>query len=176
VTGRWAALGALGLSLGLDSLRAGVALGALRRARRWRTPLAFGLADAAAALLGAVAGAHVVAASSRLAGWLAAAVLAGYGLAALAGRGDGEEPGRGLGVALPVALSADNLVAGLGLGVLGVPVPLAVVALGASSAAMAAAGVALGHRLGARRLPSDRVAGIAMLGVAVLLAAGVVTT
>lgn len=173
MSGRWAALGALALSLGLDSLRAGVALGVLRRARRWGTPFAFGAADAAAALVGAVVGAHVVAASARLAGWLAAAVLAGYGIAALAGR---EEPSRGLGVALPVALSADNLVAGLGLGVLGIPIPVAVAALGLSSAALAAAGVAAGHRAAGRRLPSDRVAGIALLAVAVLLAAGVVTT
>jgi hypothetical protein len=81
--------------------------------------------------------------------------------------------GRGLGVALPVALSMDNLVAGLGLGVLGVPVPVSVLALGAASAAMAAAGVAVGRRLGARRVPSERVAGVTMLAVAVLLAAGV---
>jgi len=69
---------------------------------------------------------------------------------------------------LPLVLSLDNLVTGIGLGVLGFPMFLAALTIGAISGLMTLAGLKLGDAIG-RYLPvrSDLLGGLALVFVAV---------
>lgn len=164
----------IGLALGLDSLRASLAVGAsgMGLARSARIALAFGVCDGAAPLVGLALGR---ATAVEVASWselVAPALLIGSGAYLLFRRPEAEA-GRSEGtwafLGMPLCLSLDNLIAGVGLGTLGPPVVPSALLIGVISGAMSLAGIALG-RLGRLALPDqvDRFPGalLVVLGVA----------
>ncbi len=141
-----AALLALSLSLGLDSLRVAAAIG-LRPSRRYglQLALAFGICDGLASLLGLLLGQAVVDTVAPGSQIVSAVALGVCGAWFLVARPDTPPLGRAM-LLVPVALSLDNLAAGLALGSAGVPAITAVV-LCVASAAMAGVGLGIGARL-----------------------------
>jgi putative Mn2+ efflux pump MntP len=173
------ALVALGLALGLDSLRAGMALGLADRnpRRHLATAALFGSSDALASALGYLVGGALSAAAATVARIAAPVLLAGFGVYAIVAVGrlniEGRDPPRWAVWGVPLTLSMDNLIAGLALGTLRSPVALSVAVLGVMSGALALAGLSLGGL--ARRLPrrsADALAGVSLLGLAVMVALG----
>jgi len=166
----------LGLALGLDSFRASLAMGAsgLGAARAFRIALAFGVCDGVAPLVGLALGrttAVYVASWSEL---IAPVVLIGSGAYVLVKRLEDEqgEPKGGWAIlGVPLCLSLDNLVAGIGLGTLGSAVVPSAIVIGALSGGMSLAGVALG-RLGRLSLPArvERLSGLILVALGVAAA------
>jgi putative Mn2+ efflux pump MntP len=170
------ALFLLGFALGLDSFRVSISLGplGLSPVRQWQIALAFGLCDALAPLVGLAGGRTLVEYIGPWTEYLGPLVIGGYGLyvvylARRFGEG-GAMDDRWIVFGLPLALSLDNLVAGIGLGVLGYPIFFAALTIGAISGLMALAGLKLGNVIG-RYLPvrADLLSGVALLFVAVTL-------
>ena len=172
-----AALVVLGLVLGLDSLRVSAGLGTrkLSRVRRWQIACAFGLCDTIAPLVGLVAGQSIVSAIGEWTEPLGPLVLGGYGLYVVYLTWHGGELARDderwAMFGLAIFLGLDNLVAGIGLGLLGFPVLLSAFVLGAISGLMSLAGLYLGFVLG-KILPaqSELVGGVMLLLFASALA------
>jgi manganese efflux pump family protein len=165
----------LGLALGLDSFRVSVGLGplGLSSVRQLQIALIFGLCEGFAPLVGLAVGRSLVEAICRWTEYLGPLVIGGYGLyvvyLARFSRGEGQVmDDRWMLFGLPLALSLDNLVAGIGLGVLGYPIFFAALTIGAISGLMALAGLKLGNAMG-RYLPvgSDVLGGVALVFVAV---------
>ena len=106
--------------------------------------------------------------------YLGLLVIGGYGLYVVYLTRRFEEGGvtndRWMLFGLPLVLSLDNLVAGIGLGVLGFPIFFAALIIGAISSLMALVGLKLGNIIG-RLLPirSDLLSGVALVFVAVTL-------
>lgn len=138
---------ALAVALGLDSFRAGLALGMVetRRKRRVAMAAAFGTADAVAPAVGYGIGRGSVAAIGAWVAPAVAAFVAVYAVLVLraARRAEGreEQPSRRTLVGLPFALSLDNLAAGASLGALATPPVAGVAVLGVVSGALAWAGL-----------------------------------
>ncbi|HYO66749.1 MAG TPA: manganese efflux pump [Archangium sp.] len=166
----------LGLILGLDNLQVGAALGMLQvsRRRRWAIALAFGACETVMPLLGMLLG-------RRLGEFLGPFTeLFGAGVLALAGlliivmswhERDASQVAEG-GFALlglPVSLSLDNLLAGVGLGALGHPVLWSALTIGAMSTALCAMGLFFGGWL-RQRLPgrAELVGGMGLVVLSVL--------
>jgi manganese efflux pump family protein len=166
----------LGLALGLDSFRASLAMGAsgLGAARAARIALAFGVCDGVAPLIGLALGrasAVYVASWSEL---FAPVILIGTGAYFLIKTWEderGEFEGGWAILGVPLFLSLDNLVAGVGLGKLGSPVVPAAIVIGALSGMMSLAGLALG-RLGRLSLPAtvERFSGLVLVALGVVVA------
>jgi putative Mn2+ efflux pump MntP len=171
----------LGLTLSLDNFRTSIVLGALRLSRRHAVQVAvvFGFWDMVAPLLGILGGAFLARTIGSSAEYVGAAVLAGYGLFLLVQAWRTPEPEeldqRWVLFGLPLPLSVDNIIAGTSLGLAGVSPWLASPLFGAITALMTFVGLELG-RAAARyiRLRSDLVTGVALIGMAILLALGVV--
>src|SRR5712691_5724746 len=112
---------AIGLLLGLDSLAVCAGLGTLRPntvRRRWLA-LSFGVCDGLASLLGSALGVERLRAALAWCEWFGPALVGGYGLYVLyhAWRCQSLErfpSGGWLAFGLPIGLSLDNLVAGVG--------------------------------------------------------------
>jgi putative Mn2+ efflux pump MntP len=145
-----------GVLAGLDNLQVCSALGLLpmNRARRHSLAAAFGLCETVAPLAGLLAGHAALAlagAYARLAG-PAMTICCGIAVLAWAVRGKPEDTGRSSGMlfGLPVALSLDNVVAGLGISSLACPVWVAALAVGLTSAAMSCIGLYGAARFRAR--------------------------
>jgi putative Mn2+ efflux pump MntP len=165
----------LGFVLGLDNARVALTLGAAGVG--WPAAIRFSSAFAAfetvMPLVGAALGQSL---SGRVEPWaeaLGAISLALVGVYVLvvgirSDRGEIGEERAWMVLGLPLTLSVDNLVAGIGLGLLGFPVVVSAVALGAISGAMCLLGFRLGgliSRVVAR--PAQIAAGIALVGLAV---------
>ncbi|MDX6721986.1 MAG: manganese efflux pump family protein [Solirubrobacteraceae bacterium] len=171
----------LGLTLSLDNFRTSIVLGALRLSRRHAVQVAvvFGFWDMVAPLLGILGGAFLARTIGSSAEYVGAAVLAGYGLSLLVQAWRTPEPEeldqRWVLFGLPLPLSVDNIIAGTSLGLAGVSPWLASPLFGAITAVMTFVGLELG-RAAARyiRLRSDLVTGVALIGMSILLALGVV--
>jgi putative Mn2+ efflux pump MntP len=167
----------LGFVLSLDSFRASLGLGALQtsRLRQAQIVLAFGLCDGFAPLVGLVAGRSLL---NHVGVWIeyfGPFVLFTYGLYViyLAKRAGGHcDEARGwMVLGLPLSLSLDNLVAGTSLGMIGFPIAISVIVIGAISALMSWAGLRLGSRaLDLIKPRSELLAGVALVVVAVALA------
>ena len=164
----------LGIALGLDSFRASLAMGAsgLAGARWWRVSLAFATCDGVAPLVGLALGRATADGVAEWSGWVAPALLIGSGACVLfKPPEDGpERSSSGWAVfGMPLCLSLDNLVAGVGLGALGTPVVPSAVVIGVLSGVMSLLGLAVG-RLGRLSLPErvERLSGLVLvvMGVA----------
>jgi putative Mn2+ efflux pump MntP len=164
----------LGFALGMDSFRASLGLGAsgLGAARSIRIAMAFGVCDGVAPLVGLALGRATAAGVSSWSELVAPVLLIGSGAYVLFRRleeDDGPDRGGWVVLGLPLCLSLDNLVAGIGLGTLGPPVVPSALVIGVISGAMSLVGLRLG-RLGRLSLPArvERLSGLLLvvLGVA----------
>ena len=173
-----AALVLLGFVLGLDSFRVSAGLGSLNLSpsRRKRIALAFGLCDAIAPLLGIAIGHSVIELTGRWTALIGPLVLAVYGLYTLYLAWQCQELAAAdndlwLLFGIPVSLSLDNLVAGMGIGMLEFPVLLSALIIGLISGMMSLAGMRLGSVIG-HYLPlkAELLSGIVLICMAVVLA------
>jgi putative Mn2+ efflux pump MntP len=145
------------LLLGLDSLLVCLAVGALPEGnmRRHRLALSFALCDGLASLIGSVAGVERLRSFLPWSEGLGLAAVAAYGIYVLylAWRCQGLTmspcAARWLVFSLPICLSLDNLVAGIGPEASGVPVGLVALIFGVMSGGLALLGIGVGSALGA---------------------------
>ena len=159
----------LGLLLGLDSFRASLAMGAagLGVAHVIRVAFAFGVCDGVAPLIGLAMGQTTTVCISPWTVLVGPVLLIGSGTYVLFKRLDDESrpPEGGWAIlGMPLCLSLDNLVAGVGLGALGTPVIPSAAVIGVLSALMALTGLLLG-RLGRIALPAraERLSGLLLV-------------
>src|SRR5919199_4712907 len=166
----------LGFTLSLDNFRTAIALGGLRLG--WRrsveVALVFGLCDGLAPLVGILVGRYWGEAIGETGEYVGAIGLGLYGLFLLikAWRTEApeemERPWAVFGLIIP--LSADNIVAGTSLGLLGVSPWLAPLVFGVTTALMAVIGLQLG-RAAAHivRIRPDLLTGIALVVMATVM-------
>jgi manganese efflux pump family protein len=149
-----ASLVLLALGLGADSFRVSAAVGALGSTRRLRIVLTFGVCDGLATAAGLTSGWSLESVLHRRAAIVGSIVVGLYGLLVIRSTlsRDAPESCRGIETAIPLALSLDNLGAGVALGTLGYPIFPWAVLFGLSSAAMSFAGLCIGHVI-VRHLP-----------------------
>jgi manganese efflux pump family protein len=166
----------LGLALGLDSFRASVAMAAskLSAGQTLRVVLAFGICDGLAPLVGLALNRITAIYVASLSELIAPVVLIGVGAYVLFQRLDDEKSEADLGwsiLGVPLCLSLDNLVAGIGLERLGSPVIPTAIVIGTVSGLMSLAGLTLG-RLGRLYLPAsvERLSGLLLVGLGVAAA------
>ena len=169
----------LGFTLSLDNFRTAVALGGLRLGWRQSAQVAllFGICDGVAPLVGMLIGHYWSEAIGSTAEYVGAIGLGLYGLYLVvqAWRTEApEELDRPWAVyGLVVPLSADNIVAGTSLGLLGFSPWLVAPIFGAMTALMALVGLQLG-RAAARviRIRPDLLTGVALVVMATVLGPG----
>jgi manganese efflux pump family protein len=168
----------LGFTLSLDNFRTAVALGGLRL--NWRRSLevavVFGLCDGLAPLLGILIGHYWGETIGETGEFIGAIGLGLYGLFLIvkAWRTDApEEMDRPWAVfGLIVPLSADNIVAGTSLGLLGASTWLAPLVFGVSTTVMAFIGLYVGRAAaGLVRIRPDLVTGAALVVMAGVMGA-----
>jgi manganese efflux pump family protein len=168
----------LGFTLSLDNFRTAVALGGLRLNRRRSVELAvvFGLCDGLAPLLGIMIGLYWGEMIGETGEYIGAVGLGLYGLFLIvkAWRTDAPEemdrPWAVFGLVIP--LSADNIVAGTSLGLLGVSPWLAPLVFGVTTAIMAFIGLYVGRAAASViRIRPDL-----LTGAALVIMAGVMGT
>ncbi|GHF69552.1 putative Mn2+ efflux pump MntP [Amycolatopsis bartoniae] len=168
---------ALAFGLSLDNFRSSVAIGTIPFGRRRAVQIAltFGLWDALAPLLGGLVGNYAGEVVDPVAEYVGFAAMGAYGVYLLAGalrKPEPEEvdhPWVTL-FGMPLSLSVDNLIAGTGLGLVGVPIVVPAVTFGVVTVVMSFAGLCLG-RVAARaiRIRPDLFSGLSLLGAAVVL-------
>ena len=168
---------ALAFALSWDNFRSSVVLGTvpfgLRRAVQ--IALIFGFWDAVAPLVGGFLGRYVGTAVGPVADYVGPAVLGAYGLYLLIQAIRKPEPDEVdhpwvTLFGLPLALSVDNLIAGTGLGLLGISPVIPAIGFGLVTAVTSFAGLCLG-RVAVRVLPvrADLLSGISLLAAAIVL-------
>ncbi len=166
----------LGFTLSLDNFRTAVALGGLRLG--WRqsvqVALVFGVCDGLAPLVGIIVGHYWSEAIGSTAEYVGAIGLGLYGLYLVvqAWRTEApEELDRPWAVyGLVVPLSADNVVAGTSLGLLGLSPWLVAPIFGAITALMALVGLQLGRAAASViRIRPDLLTGVALVVMATVL-------
>jgi putative Mn2+ efflux pump MntP len=166
----------LGFTLSLDNFRTAIALGGLRFTwgRSVQVALMFGFWDGVAPLVGILVGHYWSEAIGSTAEYVGAIALGLYGLYLVirAWRTPApEEMDRPWAVfGLLVPLSADNVVAGASLGLLGFSPWLAAPIFGAITAVMALVGLQLGRAVaGVIRIRPDLLTGVALVVMATVL-------
>lgn len=142
----------LGFAVGLDNLRVGLSIGALDlpRSRQTHLALAFGFFEAFMPLLGLVIGHSILAVIGQWAAYLGPFALGGCGAYIIYLSFIEESPeevfaSRWILWGLPLSLSFDNLLAGVGLGLLGFQVLLSALLIGVMSSFMSYVGLQLGN-------------------------------
>ena len=166
----------LGFTLSLDNFRTAIALGGLQPTWRRSVQLAamFGLCDGVAPLVGILVGAYWSETIGSTAEYVGAIALGGYGLYLVfrAWRNPASEeldrPWAVFGLVVP--LSADNIVAGTSLGLLGFSPWLVAPVFGVITALMVLVGLQLG-RVTAQflRIRPDLLTGVALVVMATVL-------
>jgi putative Mn2+ efflux pump MntP len=166
----------LGFTLSLDNFRTAIALGALRPTWRRAAQVAvvFGFWDGVAPLVGILIGKYSSQAIGETAEYVGAIALGAYGLylviRAWLTPAPEEMDERWALFGLPLPLSADNILAGASLGLLGFAPWLAAPVFGAMTAVMAFAGLQLGRvAAGVIRVRPDLVTGVALVVMATVL-------
>lgn len=164
----------IGFALSLDSFRASLGLGALKLSR-WRQVqivVAFGLCDALAPLVGLLLGKSLLTYVGPWVEHLGPLLLCAYGvyviyIAQRYAGAEAEDADHWMVLGLPLSLSLDNLVAGTTLGMVGFPLLLSVVIIGAMSALLSFAGLRLA-RTAVNFLPSrtELIGGVVLIVVA----------
>jgi manganese efflux pump family protein len=168
---------ALAFALSWDNFRSSVALGTVpfgwRRALQ--IALVFGFWDTVAPLVGGLIGRYFGEAVGPLAEYVGPAVLGAYGLYLLVGAVRKPEPDEVdhpwvTLFGLPLALSVDNLIAGTGLGLLGISPVIPAIGFGLVTAAMSFVGLCVG-RAAVRVIPvrADLLSGVSLLAAAIVL-------
>ena len=166
----------LGFTLSLDNFRTAIALGALQPTWRRSVQLAamFGFCDGVAPLVGILVGQYWSEEIGSTAEYVGAIALGGYGLylvirAWLTPAPDElEQPWAVFGLVIP--LSADNIVAGTSLGLLGYSPWLAAPVFGVITALMVLVGLQLGRAAGhVIRIRPDILTGVALVVMATVL-------
>lgn len=166
----------LGFTLSLDNFRTAVALGGVSPTLRRSIQIAvvFGLCDAVAPLAGILLGHYTSAAIGSTAEYAGAIALGAYGLYLIirawrtAASDDFDQPWAVFGLLVP--LSADNIVAGTSLGLLGYSPWLAPPVFGLITAAMALVGLQLGRAVVRLvRIRPDLLTGVSLLIMATVL-------
>jgi manganese efflux pump family protein len=146
------------LSLGLDTFAVAIGLGlsGLDRRDRVRYGVSFAVAEGAMPLVGFLIGGAVFGLADRIAPYVAALLLLGVGLytlwEALSGEEEGNYSPANLMTLLLTALSVslDELAVGFSLGLLHVPVVLAIVLIAAQALIITYVGTAIGQAVGER--------------------------
>jgi putative Mn2+ efflux pump MntP len=166
----------LGFTLSLDNFRTAIALGALRFswARAVQIAVVFGVCDAVAPLVGILIGRYWSEEIGSTAEYVGAIALGAYGLYLVvrawrtAAAEDVDRPWAVFGLVVP--LSADNVLAGTSLGLLGFSPWLAPPVFGVMTAVMALVGLQLGRAV-SHVIPirPDLVTGVALVVMAVVL-------
>ena len=167
----------LGFALSWDNFRSSVALGTVPFGMRRAVQIAlvFGFWDAVAPLVGGLLGRYFGEAVGPVAEYVGSAVLGAYGLYLLVGAvrnpapDEVDHPWVTL-FGLPLALSLDNLVAGAGLGILGVSPVIPAIGFGILTAVMSFAGLCVG-RAAVRVIPvrADLLSGVSLIAAAIVL-------
>jgi putative Mn2+ efflux pump MntP len=169
---------ALGLVLSLDSFRVSLGLGVqkMRPIRQAQIVFAFGLCDGFAPLVGLLIGKSLVNYIGGRIEYLGPLFLFAYGVYVIyvarryVGR-EVEDTGGWMVLGLPLSLSLDNLAAGTSLGMIGFPIVISVLVIGAISALMSLAGLLLAKTAVNLIKPrSELFAGVALVVIAVTLA------
>lgn len=168
---------ALGFFLSLDNFRSSIAIGTIPFGFRRAVQIAmvFGVWDGVAPLAGGVLGHYVGRLINPIADYVGPALLGVYGMYLLVGAlrrpapDEIDQPWITL-FGMPLSLSVDNLLAGTGLGLLGLSpfIPAAIFAT--TTAMMSLAGLCIG-RAAARLIPirADLVSGISLVAAAIIL-------
>jgi manganese efflux pump family protein len=164
----------LAFTLSLDSFRASLGLGVLKlsRLRQLQVVIAFGLCDALAPLIGLVIGKSLLTFVGPWVEHLGPLLLCAYGvyviyIARRYANREASDTDRWMVLGLPLSLSLDNLVAGTTLGMVGFPLLLSVVVIGAMSALLSLLGLVLGAMaMSFLRIRSDLIAGVLLIFVA----------
>jgi manganese efflux pump family protein len=168
---------ALAFALSLDNVRSSIALGTVpfgvRRAVQ--IALVFGVWDTLAPLVGGELGRLFGEQIGPVAEWAGPGVMGAYGLYLLVGALRNPDP-ETLDhpwvtlFGMPLALSVDNLLAGAGLGLVGISPVVPAVIFGSVTAVMSLAGLLIG-RLAARAIPirADLLSGVSLVSAAVVL-------
>jgi len=165
----------LGFTLSLDNFRTAIALGAVQPTwrRSVQVALMFGFWDGVAPLVGILIGRYWSESIGDTAEYVGAIALGGYGLYLVwrAWRGpepELDQPWAVFGLLVP--LSADNVLAGTSLGLLGVSPWLAPPIFGLCTAVMALIGLQLG-RIAAHviRIRPDLLTGVSLVVMAAIL-------
>jgi manganese efflux pump family protein len=168
------------LPLSLDTFAVAAALGALGlpKRERLRVSLLMSSFEMAMPLVGLLLGRGLGAAVGSVADFIAVAVLGATGLYMLLAGEEREErriaqlsSGRGLAlVALAVSVSLDELAIGFSIGLLHLPVAVAVLLIGVQAFLAAQIGLRVGSRISAAgREAAERLAAAALLGLALFL-------
>lgn len=166
----------LGFILSLDNFRVAIALGTVPFGlkRMVQVALTFGLWDAVMPLAGLLIGNQIGEAVGEVAEIVGAVALGAYGLYLVITALRHPEPEEldhpwAL-FGIPLTLSADNLVAGASLGLLGFPPWVSAAAFGAMTAVMSLGGMLIGH-YAARliRIRTDLLSGITLITAAIAL-------
>jgi manganese efflux pump family protein len=166
----------LGLTLSLDNFRTAIALGGLRLdwVRSVQVAVVFGFCDGVAPLVGILVGHYWSQAIGSTAEYVGAIALGLYGLYLVvqAWRTEApeemERPWAVFGLLVP--LSADNVVAGASLGLLGFSPWLAPPLFGAITAVMALVGLQVGRAVAnVIRIRSDLLTGVALVVMATVM-------
>jgi putative Mn2+ efflux pump MntP len=170
------------IPLGLDTFAVGAALGAagVTGRSRLRISLVMSAFEMAMPLLGLLLGRGLGAAIGEVADYLAIAILAGVGIwmavheeADEADRAGGLLAGNVLAtLAIGIGISLDELAVGFTIGLLHLNLWLAIALIGAQAFLAAQLGLRLGSKLSERlREGAERLAGVALVGLAILLLA-----
>jgi putative Mn2+ efflux pump MntP len=168
---------ALAFALSWDNFRSSVALGTVpfgwRRAVQ--IALVFGFWDTVAPLVGGLIGRFFGEVVGPLAEYVGPIVLGAYGLYLLVGAVRKPEPDEVdhpwvTLFGLPLALSVDNLIAGTGLGLLGISPVVPAIGFGIVTAVMSFVGLCVG-RAAVRMIPvrADLLSGVSLLAAAIVL-------
>ena len=163
--------------VGLDNLQVSAAIGMLqiRAEQKWLLTIAFGFFEAVMPLIGLLLGGLIHAALGDMASTIGPLVLMGCGLLIIYMancEGDTGEVvnSRWLLFGLPLTLSMDNLLAGIGLGALGYPVFFTALIIGLVSASMCFLGLFIGHQV-SRWIPVkiEYLSGVYLVLIAIMM-------
>jgi manganese efflux pump family protein len=170
---------ALVLPLGLDTFAIAAALGMTRLtvSQRVRFGLLFAAFEGGMPVIGLLIGAGLGRVIGGFAEYLAIAALAGLGFYMLFGPDKDDERVQSLVastgtamIVLGLSVSLDELAIGFGLGLLNVPIVLAIVLIAAQALIVSQVGFAVGDRVGeATREGAENVAGAALILIAAAL-------
>ena len=170
----------VGFVLGLDNFRVAVSLGTLNltHQRRMQIALAFCLCEALAPLVGLIIGNVLIEFIRSWAEAIGPIMLGGSGLYVIYHTLRNEEAdlpfdSQWVIFGLPISLSFDNLLAGAGLGMLGLPILLSAIVIGAMSGIMCMIGLYAGGVI-TKYLPSraELLSGVILLVLAVAIVIG----